>query len=194
MTLDRSALVGLVVSTAAVGAAYGSALLLGRAPSWAPWSMVAGIAGAVVSLMVMGASRRGRIGSLAYPFAGVFLVLGGGFGAILAMSPHAGPEAPLWLGLPPRAAVLLYGVGGLLLLFVPAAYALTFDRLTLDEDDWERIRRRAPGGPAGPDGGAGPGPAAGAASETGAEPSRDGGGTPPAGCPNPGADSGEERP
>lgn len=141
MTLERSALAGLAASTGAVGAAYAAALAGGGAPGWAPWSMATGIAGSVVSLMILGAARGGSIGSLAWPFAGVFLVLAGGFGAILAMSPHPGPEAPLWLGLPPRTAVLLYGIGGLLLLFVPAAYAFTFEALTLDDADWERIRR-----------------------------------------------------
>lgn len=141
MTLERSALTGLVASTAAIGAAYAAVLVGGGAPPWAPWSMALGIAGSVVSLMVLGAARRGRIGSLAWPFAGVFVVLAGGFGTILALSPVAGPDAPLWLGLPPRAAVLLYGVGGLLVLFVPAAYAITFERLALDDADWERVRR-----------------------------------------------------
>lgn len=141
MTLERGALAGLVLSTAAVGAAYAGALAAGGAPGWAPWSMAGGIAGAVVSLMALGAARDGSVGSLAWPFAGVFVVLAGGFGTLLAMPPHAGPEAPLWLGLPPRTAVLLYGIGGLLLLFVPVSYALTFERLTLDDDDWDRVRR-----------------------------------------------------
>lgn len=140
MRTERAALAGLVLSTAAVGVAYASALVGDGPPAWAPWSMALGIAGSVVSLMVLGAERDGGVGALAWPFAGVFAVLAGGFGTILALSPYPGPEAPLWLGLPPRTAVLLYGVGGLLLLFVPASYALTFDRLTLDDDDWERIR------------------------------------------------------
>lgn len=147
MTLERGALAGLVISTAAIGAAYAAALIVGTAPGWAPWSMAMGIAGSVVSLMVLGASREGRIGSLAYPFAGVFVVLAGGFGTVLALPAHPGPEAPLWLGLPPRAAILLYGIGGLLLLFVPVSYAATFDRLTLDDADWDRIRRSAPDRP-----------------------------------------------
>lgn len=139
MGTERAALAGIVLSTAAVGAAYASALA-GAPPAWAPWSMALGIAGSVVSLMVLGAARDGSVGALAWPFAGVFVVLAGGFAAILAMSPYPGPEAPLWLGLPPRTAVLLYGIGGLLLLFVPVSYALTFERLTLDDADWERIR------------------------------------------------------
>ena len=167
MRIERAALAGVVLSTAAVGAAYVSALVGGGAPPWAPWSMAGGIAGSVVSLMALGAARDGGVGSLAWPFAGVFVVLAGGFGTILAMSPYPGPDAPLWLGLPPRTAVLLYGIGGLLLLFVPASYAVTFERLTLDDADWERIRsgvrERAPedrdplraggSGPGGADGG-----------------------------------------
>lgn len=140
MGTERAALAGIVLSASAVGAAYASALAGSGPPAWAPWSMALGIAGSVVSLMVLGAARDGSVGALAWPFAGVFVVLAGGFGTILAMSPYPGPEAPLWLGLPPRTAVLLYGIGGLLLLFVPVSYALTFERLTLDDADWERIQ------------------------------------------------------
>lgn len=127
-----------VISILAVGAAYASAFLPEGPPGWAPWSMALGTSGCLVAAMALGASRDGRVGRLAYPFAAVFVLLAAGFVTVLAL-PEAGP-GELWLGLPPRAAVVLYGIGFLPFLVVPLAYALTFDQLTLDEDDWERIR------------------------------------------------------
>ncbi|MFW6192358.1 MAG: hypothetical protein ACOC83_02640 [Gemmatimonadota bacterium] len=126
------------VSILAVATAYASAFLPGGAPAWAPWPMALGISGCLVAAMALGASRDGRVGRLAYPFTIVFVLLAGGFATVLALPESAPGE--LWLGLPPRAAVVLYGIGLLPFLVVPLAYALTFDRMTLDEEDWERIR------------------------------------------------------
>jgi len=50
-------------------------------------------------------------------------------------------STPLWLGLPPRAAVILYGIGVLPLFVLPIAYAVTFESLTLNETDLERVRQ-----------------------------------------------------
>jgi hypothetical protein len=47
------------------------------------------------------------------------------------------------LGLPRRAAIVLYGIGLLPLFVLPVAYALTFDEMTLSEEDLERVRRAA---------------------------------------------------
>lgn len=141
----RSALLGLGISAAAVGAAYASAFLPAGAPGWAPWLMAGGTAGALVAAMALGAARAGRIGRLAYPFAFVFLALVVGFGLALGLPSAEAAEPALWLGLPPRAAVVMYGIGFLPLLVVPLAYALTFDELTLSSADWERIRRAAAG-------------------------------------------------
>jgi hypothetical protein len=46
----------------------------------------------------------------------------------------------LWLGLPARAAVVIYGIGLLPIVVLPVAYALTFDTQTLSADDVERVR------------------------------------------------------
>lgn len=137
----RSAALGLsFASLLAIGAAYASAFLPGGAPEWAAWVMAIGTAALLVAIMALGAVRHGRLGRLWLPFAFVFLVLAGGFCLILAL-PAADPLDPaLWLGLPPRAAVVLYGIGLLPLLVVPIAYALTFDDMTLTEHDLERVR------------------------------------------------------
>ena len=144
--IRRAARLGLLASALAVGAGYASAFLSQPPPGWGPWLMVVGTAGSLVSAMALGAARDGRLGVLGPVFLFVFLVLAGGFGAALAVGPPSGSEAAsseLFLGLPAGAALVLYVVGFLPLTVVPLAYALTFDRMTLDPEDWERIRRRA---------------------------------------------------
>lgn len=139
----RLSLAAVVFSVLAIGVAYASAFLPGGAPPWAAGAMAIGTATLMVATMVLGAARGGRIGKLWIPFAFVFLVVAGGFGWVLAMPAAEGAGSVLWLGLPPRAAVVLYGVGFLPLLVVPFAYALTFDEMTLSEGDLERLRAAA---------------------------------------------------
>jgi hypothetical protein len=139
--IKRVAVVVMFLSMVAIAAAYASAFLPGGTPPWAPWALVVGMSACMVSIMAMGAARDGSIGRLAIPFGFVFVVLVGGFGAALA-HPGTDPANPeLWLGLPPRAAIVLYVVGFLPLFVVPVAYALTFDHQTLRPEDLERIRR-----------------------------------------------------
>jgi hypothetical protein len=57
----------------------------------------------------------------------------------LALPPET-EGAALWLGLPRRAALVLYGIGLLPVAILPVAYARTFDSLTLRPEDLERIR------------------------------------------------------
>ncbi len=91
--------------------------------------------------MVIGAARRGGVGRLAWPFALVFVLVAGGFALLLTLPPADAADPTLWLGLglPPRAAVLLYGIGLLPILLVPVAYAATFDAMTLGEADLRRV-------------------------------------------------------
>lgn len=125
----------------AIAAAYASAFLPGGAPDWAAWAMALGLSTSMVAMMILGAARNGRIGRLAVPFGFVFAVLVVCFGIALALPATNPVEPTLWFGLPPRAAVILYGIGILPLLVVPLAYALTFEEQTLRPEDLERIRR-----------------------------------------------------
>ncbi|HEX7240464.1 MAG TPA: hypothetical protein VF263_09375 [Longimicrobiaceae bacterium] len=138
----RASLAALLAATLLIAAAYASAFLPGDPPPWAAWAMALGTAVVMVASMALGAARRGGIGRLGLPFAGTFVILAGGFAAAMLL-PAEGPGSPLFLGLPLRAAVVLVGVGLLPLLFLPLAYALTFDEMTLSEADLERVRRAA---------------------------------------------------
>lgn len=141
--IHRSALAALFLSTLTIGVAYASAFLPGGAPPWASWLFVIATAASLSSTMVLGAVRNGRIGTLVIPFGFTFLVIAGGFGAVLALPPANPADPVLWLGLPPRAAIVMYGIGLLPFFVVPVAYALTFDRMTLSDADLERVRRVA---------------------------------------------------
>ncbi len=146
MTTPRLTGVRRVAFAAIVGGAVGIALAYASAfapPAIAmagPWLMAVSLPVCLMSMMTFGAVRDGRsLGALALPIALVFLLVTGGFLAALALPPDD-PAAALWLGLPRRAAVILYGVGVLPLFVLPVAYALTFDAFTLSDADLERVR------------------------------------------------------
>jgi hypothetical protein len=58
------------------------------------------------------------------------------------LSPAVTPDSRLWLGLPQGAAIILYIVGFLPLLVLPMAYAVTFDKTTLSEQELDELRMR----------------------------------------------------
>ena len=131
----------LLVSAVLIAIAYIGALVSRTVPVWAPWALMIGTSTIMLAMMVLGASRAGAgIGRLTVPFAAMFVVLIAGFSAALLL-PAETAGAPLWLGLPRRAAVILYGIGVLPLFVLPIAYAMTFESLTLSEADLERIRK-----------------------------------------------------
>ena len=108
---------------------------------WAPWLLALGIPVALGAIMILGAVRANRgIGALKLPFAFVILVLAIGFGAALALPAADGPLSKLWLGLPARAAIVIYGIGLLPIIILPVAYAMTFEEMTLSAQDLERVR------------------------------------------------------
>lgn len=140
----RNALLALLAGTLAIAAAYASAFLPGDPPGWAAWVLAFGSALVMVSAAAMGAAREDRgLGRLVLPLALTFAVVAGGFAVVLAM-PGVDPANPaLFLGLPPRTAVVLLGIGLLPLLVLPLSYALTFEEMTLNEGDLERVREAA---------------------------------------------------
>ena len=132
----RTAIAMLVVATCLIAAGYASAFAPGGPPTWAAWLLATGVPLALVGTMVLGASRGGRLPwRLAVAFGLVGLILVGGFALALALPADLGAAEPLLLGLPRRAAIIVYGVGVLPVFVLPAAYALTFDAQTLRAED-----------------------------------------------------------
>jgi hypothetical protein len=129
-----------VVGLVGIAVAYATAFGPSRVAAAGPWIMALSLPIAMVAMMTFGAVRAGRrVGALALPFMLVFLLVAGGFALALWLPPDSA-NGVYWLGLPRRAAVIVYGVGLLPLLVLPFAYALTFDALTLDDADIERVR------------------------------------------------------
>jgi hypothetical protein len=138
--LTRIAVSALTLATVTIAIAYASAFRADGAPRWASWAMALAVPLALVATMTLGAARRGRLpaGTLA-AFALVGVLLAGGFSLALALPDDLGAAEPLWLGLPRRAAVIVYGVGLLPVVVLPVVYALTFDAQTLRPEDQERV-------------------------------------------------------
>src|ERR1035437_8892502 len=106
-------MLGLVfLSLLVVGVGYAGSFASGGPAAWAPWCLALGTCGTLMSLMALGAVRRGRIAPvLRWVFAGMFLWCGGCFAVALALPADEGP-------------------GG----------ALTFDSSMLSEDARRRLR------------------------------------------------------
>lgn len=137
------ALATIVASTLAIAVAYASAYSAGGPPVWAGWLFAAGVTGALVATLALGAMRRDRgLGRLIVPFVLMTVLIGAGFIAVFAL-PDLGASEPLLLGLPRRAAIVLYGIGLLPTLVLPVAYALTFADQTLRPEDLERVLETA---------------------------------------------------
>ena len=138
----RFAIGTFFAGTLCIGAAYASAFLPG-APAWGQWCMVAGTALVMLGALVLGATAPAKpLGALAWVFAFVFLLVAGCLGAALLL-PAEQPGSALFLGLPRRAAIVLYGLGVVPFLVLPFAYAFTFDRLAMGEAELSQLRARA---------------------------------------------------
>ncbi|MEO8226346.1 MAG: hypothetical protein ABI637_02895 [Gemmatimonadota bacterium] len=141
LSARQGALVAIVASTVAIAVAYGTAFFPNGSPRWAAPLFVFGTAGLLVGAMVLGAARPARrLGPVTFAFGFVWLVIAGGFGAVLALDAPSGADTELWMGLPLRVAIIVYGIGLLPALVLPLAYALTFDSITLSDDDLARVR------------------------------------------------------
>jgi hypothetical protein len=152
-TTRRASLGALIVGILAIAVGYLVALLPGETPAFAPWLLALGIPVAIGAIMILGAARgRMGIGPLKYPFAFVVAVLAIGFCAALALPATGSSLSRLWLGLPARAAIVIYGIGLLPIIVLPVAYALTFKTQTLTAEDVERVRELGRGNRARNDG------------------------------------------
>jgi hypothetical protein len=137
----RIARLGLTAASVAIAVGYASAFKAGGAPAWAPWLLAFGIPIALVSVMVMGAARdTSGIKKLALPFLFVGVLLTLGFCLALALPANESAGSSLLLGLPLRAAIVIYGVGLIPIVVLPVAYALTFETQTLNQEDLDKVR------------------------------------------------------
>jgi hypothetical protein len=136
-----AALTALCAAIVAIAVGYAAAFRQSGTPAWAPWLLALGIPISLGAIMILGAARgRKGIGPLKLPFLFVVAVLAIGFCAALALPATESPLSKLWLGLPARAAVVIYGIGLLPIVVLPVAYALTFETQTLNAEDVERVR------------------------------------------------------
>ena len=128
MTALRLVVVGLLAAVAA----YGDALIAGAATTASGWLMAFALVLVLPATLALGARRSRGTSRLAVSVAVLLgVVLAAGFGLALGL-PDLGSNEPLWLGLPRRAAVIVYGVGLIPLLFLPWAYARTHTGTDLD--------------------------------------------------------------
>ena len=93
-----------------------------------------------VALIALAVSRDGRIGPLGLPLLVLLILLEGCAVGMLILRGQV-LTAPWVGGLPLAAAIQLYGVWLAPLLLVALAYALTFDRYELRQDDLDRFAR-----------------------------------------------------
>lgn len=137
----RLALLVIFGSMLVVGAGYLSAYLPGGTPRLATFAFALATASMMTAILVLGAARRGRaLGALRWVFAFTFAVMAIGFCA--ALIPSVADSDKLWLGLPAGAATILYVVGLLPMLVLPIAYAVTFERVTMDDAELQELRDR----------------------------------------------------
>src|SRR3982074_2422093 len=140
-TTRAAALTALCMAILCIAIGYVAAFRQSGTPVWAPWLLALGIPVSLGAIMILGAARgRSGIGPLKLPFLFVVGVLAIGFCAALALPATESPLSKLWLGLPARAAIVIYGIGLLPIVVLPVVYALTFETQTLSAEDVERVR------------------------------------------------------
>ena len=136
-----NALIVIFVSMLVIGAGYASAFLEGGVPRIATYAFALATAAVMTAVIVLGAARtRSSLGGLKWVFAFTFLVLAAGF--CVALGETSVDTTRLFLGLPRGAAIMMYVVGFLPMAVLPIAYALTFEKTTLNEAELEELRRK----------------------------------------------------
>ena len=140
----QTGIVLFLLAAILIGTGYAACFLPGGPPAWATWLFALGTATILIAAMMFGAlPESGGAGRrLALPLALTWLIVLGGFAAALLLPAETAADG-LWLGLPRRAALVLYGIGLLPMFVLPIAYAITFDDLTLRADDIQRVRDAA---------------------------------------------------
>ncbi len=95
-----------------------------------------------IALAALGAAgRRGGLGPLGAPLAGLLLYLVALVAAMLLLRGRI-EDGPWFLGLPLVTAIQVYGLFLAPLLYVAFLYALTFERFGIRREDLDELRRR----------------------------------------------------
>jgi len=141
--IRRVSLALVFLAVLLIGAAYATAFDPALSQRWSAWLMVFGVAGVMAGVLMLGALGRERNLGLAVVFGALFVLLVACFGAALVLPADDPATLRLWLGLPPRAAIVVYGVGLLPLFLLPLAYAFTFRDPVPLESLLEAARRTA---------------------------------------------------
>jgi hypothetical protein len=118
----------------------GSGLIAGAYLFASPWLFVAGLSGLLPSLLWVALRRRsaGLVVLLA-------IMLAIGLAGTLVLPPESTSDS-LILGLPRRAALLMYGVGLLPGLVLGILFALKFDKMVLTRERLAELRAKLKGG------------------------------------------------
>ena len=133
----------ILLATIVVATGYAFAFGGPRLSGAGAWLLAGGNAVLVPAVMALGAPLRGRHGTLLrIALWGTFLVIFAAFGAALALPAGESAGVPLVFGFPHRAAIVLYGVGVLPLLFLPALFAWTFNARVFDAEHIQRVSGR----------------------------------------------------
>lgn len=134
---------GVVGGLLSQAAAYAVAILASPEAPAVAWLAMVGIAATLAGTLVIGALRNNRLSRPAMLAAMVLLVVPlAAFAAALLLPPETA-TGPLLLGLPRRAALVLYGVGILPLFILPIAYARDPEATVLDADGLTALRAEA---------------------------------------------------
>lgn len=132
------ALVGGLLAQAAT---YIVAMVISPEAPLIAWLAVLGIAATLTGTLVLGAARGDTLSRPAKVAAlSLFVILVGCFAAAMLLPPE-GVDGPLWLGLPRRAAIVLFGVGVLPMLILATAYAMDTRGDPLDAEALAELHR-----------------------------------------------------
>ena len=134
---------GVVGGLLAQAFAYVIAVMSGPAAVSIPWFAMIGIAATLSGTLVIGALRQDRVSPHAALAAIVLLVVPlAAFAAAMLLPPESA-NGPLLLGLPRRAAIVLFGIGVLPLFVLPFAYARDTGAAALSAESLAELREEA---------------------------------------------------